>query len=62
MLKEGGCLAPNFWRAPTDNDFGANLHKKWNAWKNPGLKLLQLKTGMENNQAVVRAEYEMSCR
>lgn len=59
MLKEGGCLAPNFWRAPTDNDFGANLHKKWGAWKNPGLKLLQLKAGMENNQAVVRAEYEM---
>lgn len=27
MIKDGGALTPNFWRAPTDNDFGANLQK-----------------------------------
>ena len=25
MIKEGEALTPNFWRAPTDNDFGAGL-------------------------------------
>jgi beta-galactosidase len=28
LLNEGGSLTPNFWRAPTDNDFGANLQNK----------------------------------
>jgi beta-galactosidase len=23
LLAEGATFAPNFWRAPTDNDFGA---------------------------------------
>lgn len=27
--------APNFWRAPTDNDYGAKLPKKLQIWKDP---------------------------
>ncbi|MDE6204665.1 MAG: DUF4981 domain-containing protein, partial [Duncaniella sp.] len=27
MLKEGAMITPNFWRAPTDNDYGAGLQK-----------------------------------
>ena len=49
----------NFWRAPTDNDFGAGLQHKYAAWKNPELKLTSLKHAIENDQAVVRAEYDM---
>ena len=30
---------PNFWRAPTDNDFGAGLQKKFQVWKNPVMNL-----------------------
>ena len=26
-------LKPNFWRAPTDNDYGANLQHKYAVWK-----------------------------
>ena len=26
-------LKPNFWRAPTDNDYGANLQTKYAVWK-----------------------------
>lgn len=59
MLKEGTYLKPNFWRAPTDNDFGANLQQKWGVWKDPALKLLQLKSAVEDDMVVVRAEYEM---
>ena len=28
-------LRPNFWRAMTDNDFGAHLPQRLKAWKNP---------------------------
>lgn len=59
MLKEGGKLTPNFWRAPTDNDMGANLQNKYAAWKNPDLKLTSLNSKTENNMVVVNAEYTM---
>ncbi len=26
-------ITPSFWRAPTDNDRGANAHKRMNAWR-----------------------------
>lgn len=59
LIKEGGALTPNFWRAPTDNDFGADLQRKFAVWKNPGLKLDTLFTKMENGLAVVNAIYRM---
>lgn len=59
MLKEGATLAPNFWRAPTDNDYGAGLQNRYAAWKNPGLKLVSLNSKTENDQVIVNAEYEM---
>ena len=59
MLREGGKLTPNFWRAPTDNDMGANLQNKYAAWKEPGLKLVSLNGKMENGLAIVSAEYAM---
>lgn len=33
FIKEGFDLKPNFWRAPTDNDFGAGLQQKLINWK-----------------------------
>ena len=27
---------PNFWRAPIDNDFGNNLHKRSRVWRTAG--------------------------
>lgn len=59
MLKEGAALTPNFWRAPTDNDFGAGLQRKYAVWKNPGLKLVSLDSKTENGLVVVSAEYDM---
>lgn len=59
MLKEGAALTPNFWRAPTDNDYGAGLQNRYAAWKNPGLKLVSLNSKTENDQVIVNAEYEM---
>jgi beta-galactosidase len=59
MMEDGSALTPNFWRAPTDNDFGAGLQRKNAVWKNPTLKLTSLKHAIENDQAVIRAEYDM---
>ncbi len=60
MLTADGKLTPNFWRAPTDNDMGAGLQKRYAAWKNPGLKLESLTESMEDGLAKVIAEYTMA--
>ena len=59
MIEEGAALKPNFWRAPTDNDFGANLQQKYVAWKNPELKLVALNHRTEGENVVVEAAYDM---
>lgn len=59
MMKEGSYLQPNFWRAPTDNDFGAFLQWKYAAWKNPKIKLVSLQQRMADQQAVIEASYEL---
>ena len=59
MIKEGAQLTPNFWRAPTDNDYGAGLQKKNAVWRNPEMKLLSLNHDVVDGMVVVYAEYEM---
>lgn len=59
LIKDGGALTPNFWRAPTDNDFGANLQHRYNAWKDPEIKLISLKSTIVNDMVEVNAEYDM---
>ncbi len=59
MLTDGGELTPNFWRAPTDNDYGANMQHKYAAWRNPEMRLTSLKGDMNDGLAVVTAEYDM---
>ena len=39
MLEEGYAIKPDFWRAPTDNDYGAGTQRKLHAWKNPDMKM-----------------------
>lgn len=59
MIKEGACLTPNFWRAPTDNDYGAGLQNRYSVWKNPYIKLLSLRPEVKDNQVIVYADYEI---
>lgn len=33
LLHEANGFTPNFWRAPTDNDFGNDLHKRSKDWR-----------------------------
>ena len=59
LLNEGSKLTPNFWRAPTDNDLGAGLQKKYAAWKNTGIYLNELEQKVENDLVIVNSEYTM---
>lgn len=59
MLKEGASLKPNFWRAPTDNDYGAGLQRKYRAWLNPEIKLTSLNSEEKDGNAVITAAYEI---
>ena len=59
LMKEGSYLKPNFWRAPTDNDFGARLNWKYAVWKNPTIKLTSLQQRIVNQQAIIEADYEL---
>ncbi|MFV0554324.1 MAG: glycoside hydrolase family 2 TIM barrel-domain containing protein [Mangrovibacterium sp.] len=60
MMEEGTQLRPNFWRAPTDNDFGAKLQNKYQVWKNPKIKLKELHAEKTADGLVeIKAEYTM---
>lgn len=59
LLKEGGEIKPNFWRAPTDNDFGANLQNRYRAWLDPEMKLTSMTSAMVDGKAVVTTSYDM---
>ena len=62
MLGEGGTLRPQFWRAVTDNDMGANLHKNNKVWKQPVLNLKSLKKGKKDKKTgayTMTAVYDM---
>ena len=61
MLGEGGTLKPNFWRAPTDNDMGANLQKKFKVWKNPqmNLKNIEVKKDKKANTVTIVTSFDM---
>ena len=61
MLGEGGTLKPNFWRAPTDNDMGAGLQKKFKAWKNPqmNLKNIDVKKDKKTNSVTILTSFDM---
>lgn len=60
MLYDRASITPDFWRAPTDNDFGAGLQNKFKAWRNPEmiLKSLDCKAADKTNMQVT-AVYDM---
>ena len=62
MLGEGGTLRPQFWRAVTDNDMGANLHQNNKVWRQPVLNLKSLRKGKRDKKTgayTMTAVYDM---
>ncbi|RIJ48895.1 DUF4981 domain-containing protein [Maribellus luteus] len=49
---------PNFWRAPIDNDFGNNLHKRSRVWRKAGENRQVVKTNVKKiGNAEVQIEF-----
>lgn len=61
MLEEGYSITPDFWRAPTDNDYGAGTQRKLHAWKNPEMKMKSFKVVENEGKAEkgVEVVYDM---
>ena len=61
LLKRG--LAPNFWRGPTDNDLGNNMHNWGERWEDASLLEDQVLTSFDaqeiGDQIQVKAQYRL---
>ncbi|MCG2615991.1 DUF4981 domain-containing protein [Terrimonas sp. NA20] len=55
-------VRPNFWRAPNDNDYGANTPQKLQIWKEATAtqELVSLTENVNEGLAVVKAVYRLS--
>ncbi|MBQ0058260.1 MAG: DUF4981 domain-containing protein [Bacteroidales bacterium] len=59
MIADGKNLKPNFWRAPTDNDYGANLQRKYGAWQNPRLRVKGVECEQTDDATIVKTHFEI---
>jgi beta-galactosidase len=53
---------PNFWRAPTDNDFGNNFQERCKIWESAGKKLKVIKSDilkLSDNEYKINFEIEL---
>lgn len=57
MLQDGYSVVPNLWRAPTDNDYGADFQRKFRAWKE-GRKLKDVSLIDDGQHKAIRVEWE----
>lgn len=59
LLEKGFSFRPNFWRASTDNDYGAQLQQKLAVWKDPTLKLKTLTAEPQDGNYIVKTVYDL---
>ena len=59
MLKFRESMTPEFWRAPTDNDYGASLQKEMKVWKNPQMNLKSFDKSESQDSVVLTAIFDM---
>lgn len=59
MMEEGYSLVPDFWRAPTDNDYGAGIQRRLGAWKQPEMRLTSLADTLSGGNRSVTATYDL---
>ncbi len=60
MLEDEYSVTPNFWRAPTDNDYGAGLQYKFSAWKNPGMKSKRVSMERVNGAVTITSVLDLT--
>jgi len=65
VIAEGSALTPNFWRAQTDNDFGAlsyrdsKLYRQMEVWRKPQFKLREMTSSQESGLVKVHTIIDM---
>ncbi|MFI3315741.1 MAG: glycoside hydrolase family 2 TIM barrel-domain containing protein, partial [Rikenellaceae bacterium] len=52
-LKEGYTIRPSFFRAPTDNDYGAGANNRYGAWRDPEYKVESIKATQQGDNVEV---------
>ncbi len=60
IIADGGALKPNFWRAVTDNDFGARSQINYAVWRDMKPRLTSLDYSTEAESVIVDAVYELA--
>ena len=58
LTADGFALKPNFWRAPTDNDYGVNLQRRYAPWREPRYVLESFSTEDVGALRRVTAKYK----
>lgn len=63
LIKHGFQLQPSFWRAPTDNDMGAQLQLRLKPWKKAedSLQLLKFSSQQHDQYITVTTDYLLPC-
>ena len=59
MMTDDAQLKPDFWRAATDNDFGANFQTRFAAWQHPQINKKDFTINQDGANYVVTAEYDI---
>ena len=59
MMTDDSELTPDFWRAATDNDFGAGMQNRLAAWQHPRLERKSFDIKQDGVNYVVTAEYNI---
>jgi beta-galactosidase len=60
ITKNRTSMKSDFWRAPTDNDFGASLQRNMSAWKNPNMRMTSFTRTQEGVNQVITVNYQMN--
>jgi beta-galactosidase len=59
LLADEAQLIPNFWRAPTDNDYGAKTQLKQRVWYAPTLQLKAFEAQEKEGKIYIEARYQL---
>jgi beta-galactosidase len=59
MLADREAVTPEFWRAPTDNDYGAKLQREYAVWRSPVYKLRSVTAADTIGAHTVKAVFDM---
>lgn len=59
LLAPEGEIKPNFWRAPTDNEYGNGMAVECRVWNNPKMELRQLNATEADGNVKVVCRYYM---